>query len=342
MLIYIPLWSDSIPPGQKKWLKPRTFTFHYGRIQSLSRTLRNTWTNTFTFHYGRIQSRFPTKPFFELFFIYIPLWSDSIVKLPLRCSMPMRIYIPLWSDSILEAARASFDRLIFTFHYGRIQSSRSSRLISSYFHLHSIMVGFNQRLPGAVEPAVPEFTFHYGRIQSIRRIRSRGRRSKFTFHYGRIQSQNRRITESMRWNLHSIMVGFNRCCLPPLWPPDLIYIPLWSDSITTAMCSTENYTQIYIPLWSDSIQFDIDGVLVPVIFTFHYGRIQSLGKEVIGTIETNLHSIMVGFNRETRRRSRTCLFHLHSIMVGFNLPYPQISFLRIPIYIPLWSDSIPS
>ena len=54
-------------------------------------------------------------------------------------------------------------------------------------------------------------------------------------------------------DLHSIMVGFNLCCL------------------TRAGCKKE----IYIPLWSDSIAAAASSLSFSFVFTFHYGRIQS-------------------------------------------------------------------
>ena len=77
-------------------------------------------------------------------------------------------------------------------------------------------------------------------------------------------------------HLHSIMVGFNPKVIVFFHFVKLIYIPLWSDSITITISISVRPYRIYIPLWSDSIQFrhglEVDGI----VFTFHYGRIQSV------------------------------------------------------------------
>ena len=185
--------------------------------------------------------------------IYIPLWSDSIVAVVSIFIFTNQIYIPLWSDSITWTFSGAFDVKLFTFHYGRIQSS-CSRLSCS---------------------RLCSFTFHYGRIQSMMR-----------FHQIRARS-----------HLHSIMVGFNLVC-EPVWMTDsFIYIPLWSDSIGTNAVRISCFRtylhsimvgfnpnsaflrmpliSIYIPLWSDSIADPRLWLLLAIVFTFHYGRIQS-------------------------------------------------------------------
>ena len=143
--------------------------------------------------------------------IYIPLWSDSIQEPTMLTrgsgwylhsimvgfnpsvvvvdTYPGYIYIPLWSDSIHTLYKAQDESIIFTFHYGRIQSL-----------LHRTFRCCHRT-----------FTFHYGRIQSEARViawfaseqiyiplwsDSIGCSSTdtsgvttFTFHYGRIQSR---------------------------------------------------------------------------------------------------------------------------------------------------------
>ena len=100
-------------------------------------------------------------------------------------------------------------------------------------------------------------------------------------------------------DLHSIMVGFNRVDVVHVDQVDEIYIPLWSDSITLEwslqLYGTDDlhsimvgfnrlverrqcvWWLIYIPLWSDSILSAEPYVPLLSRFTFHYGRIHSLG-----------------------------------------------------------------
>ena len=160
------------------------------------------------------------------------------------------------------------------------------------------------------------------------------------------------------------MVGFNLDFYSFQAGFTSIYIPLWSDSIVLLNAFIVNSFFIYIPLWSDSILIVLgvsqrDNIFtfhygriqsvaevflsnVAVVFTFHYGRIQSWPTAWMNTLQSYLHSIMVGFNPSRRRESLSGKSHLHSIMVGFNQDGDENSAPPVDIYIPLWSDSIPN
>ena len=141
--IYIPLWSDSIAPKETRQLLPILI---YIPLWSDSIPPRLRWPALlirFTFHYGRIQSRCSKPGPIRHNCIYIPLWSDSIARSTGRpaqtsnlhsimvgfnrdvrpaCNRPDAIYIPLWSDSISDDPLFNSAIILFTFHYGRIQS----------------------------------------------------------------------------------------------------------------------------------------------------------------------------------------------------------------------------
>ena len=61
------------------------------------------------------------------------------------------IYIPLWSDSILRADSGTRSAISFTFHYGRIQSPLMEAFSVAGRNLHSIMVGFNLDPAGKIQ-----------------------------------------------------------------------------------------------------------------------------------------------------------------------------------------------
>ena len=228
------------------------FTFHYGRIQSKRGTQTLTWDVIFTFHYGRIQSRarrVPTAAFLNLHSIMV---GFNLVILRIFYD-GVRIYIPLWSDSILCRIVDAIRSARFTFHYGRIQSSRVSFRTSSRCW----------------------FTFHYGRIQSFRPRSRCTDRLSFTFHYGRIQSRSRRGRYSQARNLHSIMVGFNLILLGFFFSAILHLHSIMVGFNRKLTKTTTSTLRIYIPLWSDSIEKDKTLTELLLKFTFHYGRIQS-------------------------------------------------------------------
>ena len=99
----------------------------------------------------------------------------------------------------------------------------------------------------------------------------------------------------------------------------VIYIPLWSDSIEALDVLKNSTTQIYIPLWSDSIVYRSKGIDSLPIFTFHYGRIQSLLFPLVQWFETIF------------------TFHYGRIQSTVDAVWNVTS---THIYIPLWSDSI--
>ena len=97
----------------------------------------------------------------------------------------------------------------------------------------------------------------------------------FTFHYGRIQSCVDAGAVVVYKYLHSIMVGFNQGFKPVRTLVSGIYIPLWSDSIQSAAAMatmTKKFTFHYGRIQSLG---DAIGDKIAFVFTFHYGRIQS-------------------------------------------------------------------
>ena len=208
IIIYIPLWSDSIANRRRQSMGLAKFTFHYGRIQSpmRCRTQRNAWhlhsimvgfnlhsisassiSGSFTFHYGRIQS-------------HLRLFSRILY-------------------ANLHSIMVGFNRAVFVVCRVRLihlhsimvgfNQQHSERRSARFKNLHSIMVGFNPLVFAEIfvvrwiyiplwsdsiglrklnEWRTIWFTFHYGRIQSTQKEMAAIITEKFTFHYGRIQS----------------------------------------------------------------------------------------------------------------------------------------------------------
>ena len=164
----------------------------------------------------------------------------------------------------------------FTFHYGRIQSmpqqSDSSDSGSFTFHYGRI-----QSLVWSREACwSKEFTFHYGRIQSEEYGTIKKTTFTFTFHYGRIQSCTTTAALMGQTDLHSIMVGFNLEAYKLPGYDNIIYIPLWSDSIQKQeqMLRSEIRHLHSIMVGFNPMHLLPDSIVF-TRFTFHYGRIQS-------------------------------------------------------------------
>ena len=186
----------------------------------------------FTFHYGRIQSCewIPaSQPPLNLHSIMVGFNLVGQQTL----AVWIGIYIPLWSDSISRRKKMFEELKVFTFHYGRIQSMSSFLFVIalSAFTFHYGRIQSNTG--GTLKTGTHEFTFHYGRIQSRCTMVSRVHLNLFTFHYGRIQSVRIIWTAAGMsvFTFHYGRIQSGKRTLEEL--PEWIYIPLWSDSITS-------------------------------------------------------------------------------------------------------------
>ena len=295
--IYIPLWSDSILLRSSWPSLWSSFTFHYGRIQSPA----NVTPNAVHHHLHSIMVGFNHAHVNSVIVGYLHLHSIMVgfnLQSHHRTGRQALIYIPLWSDSIAEIQLENPLLILFTFHYGRIQSA---------YWL-------------CPECGASVFTFHYGRIQSILTIPHQHSQQNLHsimvgFNRG-IWYRCARPATRIYIPLWSDSIEAAACKEPrpcliyiPLWSDsiwaiqwipctihkftfhygriqseirksehlrrNIIYIPLWSDSILPHTSTSQGTFSIYIPLWSDSISSCSVFLASLPKFTFHYGRIQS-------------------------------------------------------------------
>ena len=138
------------------------------------------------------------------------------------------------------------------------------------------------------------------------------------------------------------MVGFNHWSAAVAGDYALIYIPLWSDSIQVDAAAQSRHSYLHsIMVGFNPCQFEPQHNPLADLHSIMVGFNRKIWFS-LSIDQWYLHSIMVGFNLSYFKRLNFKLSYLHSIMVGFNHDKPDGSEVVSSIYIPLWSDSIPS
>ena len=117
------------------------FTFHYGSILIVTRSIRVTVTIQFTFHYGSILIISAIKDISNT--TGFTFHYGSILMLPRQPFEDIgHIYIPLWFYSNYFLIFFIFLANIFTFHYGSILMKLPLNHAKYEVNLHSTMVLF--------------------------------------------------------------------------------------------------------------------------------------------------------------------------------------------------------